>query len=104
MRAGHADASLVPVCPPRAASTSALVGDRAAVDHVRELPLERPHRFAAGLAFSERAAVVAPPGAVVAELGGRGVDDAVEVTVPALVEAMPVRIARGRADGGGAVL
>jgi hypothetical protein len=46
--------------------TSALVGNEAAVDHVGELPLERPHRFLLALALGELAAEE--------DLAGRGVN------------------------------
>jgi hypothetical protein len=83
--------------------TSTGVGNEAAVDHVGELPLERPQRFLLALALGELAAEEDLTGGGVADLGDRGdVDGGVELAVAAPVEAVPLDVARGRFDGGGA--
>jgi hypothetical protein len=68
-----------------------VVGEHAPVDHVGQLPLERPDGLEGLLALGEFAVVVVPAGAVVADLGDRGgVDDLVELAVAAPVEPVTV--------------
>src|SRR5918994_3489656 len=81
----------------------AMVSHQVPVDHVGELPLERPAGLLGRLGLAQLALVVDLPWAGVADLADRDqVQGGVELAVAAPVQPMPADIAAGGLDRGGA--